>query len=275
MSLRPPLAEGKISRQIPFPTSDENMTKRPPATALVVIMLVFFIFGVLTVVLSRHGHEAATSPTSSPTFIAPRRPDQQTIIVIGVDNLGRSKPVLEAIWFATYRLPAKDLFLFGMPIDLKPYGNSADQLSDLFTWDAARGIEPSFVGALQEVVPLTPNAIIVLDEQGFGRVVDYLGGIEVNGAQMDGAQVVSVVGMLRDNPTALLSTQQHFVEAMAERVADMEDHPDLTPLLSIMPDHAFLSVDVKVLVDEIAPLLPLDPTMIHIDLPWAQATASP
>jgi hypothetical protein len=72
----------------------------------------------------------------------------------------------------------------------------------------------------------------------------------------------------------MLTTQQHFVEAMAARVADLEEHPDLAPLLSIMPDHGYLSVDVKVLVDAVAPLLPLDPRMIHIDLPWAQATPS-
>ncbi len=248
------------------------MTRRPPITILAVVMLVFFVFGVLTVIVSQQSRPRTVSPTSTATFISPRRPDQQTIILLGVDDLGRSTPALEAIWFATYRLPAKDLFLFGMPIDLEPYENSSDNLRDMFSWEADRGVEPAFLQALQELVPLTPNAIIVLDEEGFSSVVDYLGGIDVNGARMDGSQVVSVVGLLRDNPQALLSTQQHFVESMAGRVADLEEHPDLTPLLAILPEHGFLSVDVKVLVDAVAPLLPLEPEMIHIDLPWAQAT---
>lgn len=248
------------------------MTRRPSITILAVVMLVFFIFGVLTVIVSQQSRPGSVSPTSSPTFVTPRRPDQQTMILLGVDDLGRPAPALEAIWFATYRLPAKDLFLFGMPIDLEPYENSDDTLSDLFSWDADRGVEPVFLQALQELVPLTPNAVIVLDEQGFSAVIDYLGGIEVNGARMDGPQVVSILGLLRDNPQALLSTQQHFVESMAGRVTDLEEHPDLTPLLAILPEHGSLSVDVKVLVDAVAPLLPLDPDMIHIDLPWDQAT---
>jgi hypothetical protein len=250
------------------------MARRPPISILLLVILVCFVFGVLTVLFSRQGRSQTTSPTASPTFISPRRPDQQTLIIIGVDDLSRTPPGLEAVWFATYRLPAKDLFLFGMPIDLKPYPDSADRLSEMFSWDADNGVDLAFVRALQEVVPLPPNAIIVLDESGFGAVIDYLGGIDINGARMDGTQVVSVLGLLRENPSAMLTTQQHFVEAMAARVADLEEHPDLAPLLSIMPDHGYLSVDVKVLVDAVAPLLPLDPRMIHIDLPWAQATPS-
>jgi hypothetical protein len=251
------------------------MTRRPPITILAVVMLVFFIFGVLTVIVTQQGRpRTAASPTATPTFISPRRPDQQTIILIGVDDLGHSAPTLEAIWFATYRLPAKDLFLFGMPVDLEPYASSTEDLRDLFSWDVGRGVEPAFLEALHELVPLEPNAVIVLDEEGFSTVVDYLGGIDVNGARMDGSQVVGVLGLLRDNPGALLTTQQHFVESMAGQVADLEEHPDLTPLLAILPQHGFLSVDVKVLVDAVAPLLPLEPAMIHIDLPWAQATPS-
>jgi hypothetical protein len=250
------------------------MTRRRPIAILAVVMLVFFVFGVLTVFVSQQGQPRTASPTSTPTFIPPRRPDQQTIILLGVDDLGSSNPALEAVWFATYRLPAKDLFLFGMPTDLKPYDDSADRLSGMFAWRSDSGVDPDFIQALHEIVPLTPNAIVVLDEAGFAAVVDYLGGIEVNGAKMDGAQVVSVVGMLRENPAASLSTQQHFVEAMSKRVADLEEHPDLTPLLSILPEHGFLSVDIKVLVDAVAPLMPLEPEMIHIDLPWAQATPS-
>ena len=246
------------------------MTRRPSISLILVVMLVCFIFGIVTVLVSQQGRPGAASPTITPTFISPQRPDQQTIILLGVDDLARGEPVLEAVWFATFRLPAKDLFLFGMPVDLKPYEESADSLNDMFAWHAEQGVEPAFIQALYEIVPLAPNAVVVLDEQGFAAVIDYLGGIEVNGAQMDGAQVVSVVGLLRDNPPALLSTQQHFVESMAARVVDLEGHPDLTPLLAIIPEHGFLSVEVKVLVDELAPLMPLEPAMIHIDLPWAQ-----
>lgn len=248
------------------------MTRRPSPAIFIVVMLVFFIFGVLTILVARQGRPAAASPTASPTFIAPRRPDQQTLIVLGVDDLTQARPSLEAVWFATYRLPAKDLFMFGMPVDLRIDEDTGDRLNDVFAWGPEGGVDPAFLQALYEIVPLTPDAVIVLDEEGFGAVVDYLGGIEVNGARMDGAQVVSVVGLLRDNPPALLTTQQHFVEAMTARVADLEEHPDLTPLLALVPDHGYLSVDVKVLVDALAPLLPLEPAMIHIDLPWAQPT---
>lgn len=251
------------------------MTRRPSLAILLVVMGVCFVFGILMVLVSQSGRPASASPTPTPTFISPQRPDQQTILILGVDGLAETTPKLEAVWIATYRLPAKDLFLLGVPTDLKPDEDSPNRLSDLFAWSAERGVDPAFIQELQLIVPLPMNAVVVLDEEGFGALIDYLGGIEVNGAEMSGAQVRSVVGLLRDNPSALLTTQQHFVVAMAARVSSLDSHPDLSPLLELLPDHAFISVDIKVLVDEVAPLLPLRPETIHIDLPWAQASPPP
>jgi len=251
------------------------MTRRPSLTILLVVMVVCFIFGILTVLASQPGLPVSASPTPTPTFISPQRPDQQTILILGVDGLAETAPKLEAVWIATYRLPAKDLFLLGVPTDLKPDGDSPNRLSDLFAWSAEGGVDPAFIQELQLIVPLPMNAVVVLDEEGFGAIIDYLGGIEVNGAEMSGAQVISVVGLLRDNPPALLTTQQHFVEAMTARISSLDSNPNLSPLLELLPDHAFISVDVKVLVDEVAPLLPLRPETIHVDLPWAQATTHP
>ena len=238
-------------------------------------MVVCFVFGILTVLVSQPGRPASASPTPTPTFISPQRPDQQTILILGVDRLAETAPKLEAVWIATYRLPAKDLFLLGMPTDLQPDEDSPQRLGDLFAWSGERGVDPAFIRELQLIVPLPMNAVVVLDEEGFGAIIDYLGGIDVNGVEMSGAQVIGVIGLLRDNPPALLSTQQHFVEAMSARVSSLDSHPDLSPLLELLPEHAFISVDVKVLVDEVAPLLPLRPETIHIDLPWAQATTQP
>ncbi|OGO69265.1 MAG: hypothetical protein A2Z37_07520 [Chloroflexi bacterium RBG_19FT_COMBO_62_14] len=251
------------------------MTRRPSLAILLVVMVVCFMFGILTVLASQPGRLASASPTPTPTFISPQRPDQQTILILGVDGLAETAPKLEAVWIATYRLPAKDLFLLGVPTNLKPDEDAPSRLSDLFAFSAERGVDPAFIQELQLIVPLPMNAVVVLDEQAFGVTIDYLGGIQVNGAEMNGAQVISVVGLLRENPSALLTAQQHFVEAMTARVSSLDSHPDLSPLLELLPEHAFISVDVKALVDEVAPLLPLRPEAIHIDLPWAQASPQP
>jgi hypothetical protein len=200
--------------------------------------------------------------TASPPSAAA---DQRIILVIGVDAL-KAPSQLRAVWYITYRTPGNNLFLLGLPVDLTPEPESSLDLRATFQWTADAGLNPGFLAGLHHVIPFDLDAVIILDDQGFASLIDYLGGLELEGSVLNGKDISALQALLAADPAASLSTQAEILKALAARSAVVGSTPDLTPLISLLPDHAWSSRSVSELVALAAPLLPLDPNLIHIDI---------
>jgi hypothetical protein len=239
------------------------MRSRLPLSLVILLLAFCFALGLISALLARDGE-----PAAPPTLLPTPREEQITILFLGVDQFSEAAPRLVAIWIASFEPPGRDLFLTGIPVDSPAPGLDGRPLEEAFTWSSEDGPSPDFLAALGSVAPLEPDVVITLDRQGFATVVDYLGGIELNDAPLDGAQVTAVLDLLAEDPAASTVSQQRVLEAMVIRAEALGDSPDITPLAALLPDHARLSSPLAETIALAAPLLPLQASAVHFDV-WA------
>ena len=244
----------------------EPMTNRAPFKLLLLVVVVCFALGLLSVFL-RQAQQSSGALTPTATVVASN--GQTTLLILGVNVFSGADPKLNSIWLATYRLPGKDVFLYGVPINQPVAVGGASGLQALFHWSAEQGVDPTFLSKLQEIVPLPPQVVIVMDDAAFAAIVDYLGGVELNGTSFSGNQVLGVLSLVGDDPQALLASQSHLLEALVQKLPALGETPDVSSIQALVPEHIHLSIPVSQLLGSVAPLLPVEPASIYVSL-WSK-----
>lgn len=247
------------------------MQKQPRPLLLFLITVTCFAAGLFSVWL-RERDAGLGSGSASPTAVSidpsgddePFSGPQVNVLFLGVDQLQSEKPELQAIWIASYRPPGDDLYLTGIPVDRVVRRN--DTYADLFRWTAGSGPDGRFLQALAAQFPLSLDAVVLLDETAFAALIDLLGGIRLEGADLSGSQVLGVLNLLADRPSTLFATQARLLEALAVQAADIEVPPDLSRLWAMIPEHAYLSITPTEALSMAAPLLPITPDKLHLSL---------
>ena len=222
---------------------------------LVVVLIIggSLAAGLLTVYLGG-------KPSQETIAIAPSFERNETVLIIGVDDLGAPEPRLVSVWQATYSAQNGDLLLQGSPTDGLVCGAQAVPMQHLFQWSPESGVSPEFLESFGDM------PYVVVDESGFGALIDELEGFELNGAHLSGAQVIAVLRTLYGNPPGSLATQEQFVIALSSRAAAGIEGVDLNRLLELIPDHAYTSVAPQELLTTYLRLQPLKPGSILV---WA------
>ena len=229
------------------------MTQPRRPIVVVIVLGMFFLAGLVTVLLGGQGQGASTGN--------PPADSGQTVLIVGVDNLAAAQPKLVAVWLATFSAEKRDVLLYGQPIDTQVCDSSPSSLQELFLWQPESGLSPAFLEALGAV---GPEAVVVADETAFIALIDELHGVDLNGATIEGDQVVAVLRTLYQNPAGLLTTQEQFLIALARRATEPASQVDLTRLTNLIPDHAYTSVPPQDLITLYLQLLPLGPSSILV-----------
>jgi len=248
------------------------MARRPSLALLIVVTGAFFLLGLYSVFLQ--GGQTSQDPTRFPPSGSSAVPagtkaaesGQTTILILGVDSLENPDPTLTAVWYLTYQLPVKDVFLLGVPTNLQLQPDPARQLDQAFGWSPEAGVDPDFLTALKATVPLSFNTWIVLDETGFAAAVDFMGGLQVNGTTFSGQEVLGILSLASGDAKASLTTQKRVLEGLSTQAESVGDSPDLTPLVELIPEHIYLTSPLGQLVALISPVLPIRPETTHIEL---------
>lgn len=229
--------------------------------------MICFSLGLLSVVLAPQGNPSGegVSPPLATRTSDPPASAQVTILVLGVDRLEAERPRLRAVWLASFRPPGRDLFFLGLPVNYR-LAEGFPSLSDQFSWTPQAGPGEDFLTALHTAAPQEVQVIAALDDFGFASLIDYAGGIDLNGVPLRGDQALAVLGLLEDDPAAMLSTQARLLEALIVPAATVSSSPDVSPLIALIPRHAFLSESFSYFAARLSPLLPLDPAAVHVDL---------
>jgi len=241
---------------------------KPTVTPVVLLLLLLacFALGVVSALVRNPQAEVTPSPSADASLATPGSA-QTTILILGTDDMQAADQTLMAIWYASFRHPGREVFLLGVPTDIQVPGDPPIPVATLFRCSPDQGADPTFLVALNQAVPLPPSFVLCLDRQAFSALVDYLGGLDLSGTRLDGAQTIAVLDLLMDDPASLLATQSRVLEAMAERAPLIGGTPDLTPLIALIPDHAYLSIPANEAAALAAPLLPISPATTHIDIP--------
>jgi hypothetical protein len=240
------------------------MPPRGPRTALLLIAAGFFALGIASVILRPRSPISPTFSTPAATSAAPNAP-QETALILGVDDLQSESPHLVAVWLAAHRPPGDSLFLFGLPVDAATA--EGPTLEESFAWSSDEGPDPAFLDAVRSISPLPLEFTVVLDETAFAGLIDFLGGVELDGADVGGREVLGVMSLLTSDPSAALEAQRRLLEALARRAQAVGPGSELQPLVDLIPDHAFTSIPASQVLTLAAPLLPLTADRIHVSLP--------
>jgi hypothetical protein len=145
--------------------------------------------------------------------------------------------------------------------------DNTTNLESLFSHSSQLGPGSDFLNGIREVLPLDPTLTIVLDDIAFAEIVDYLGGIEVQGNSLDGESVLTLLSLNWDQPKLLLENQAAIVRALIPKALDQPESPELTDLFNLVPSHAFLSMDISTTVAKIYPLRETSPDSVFLIMP--------
>lgn len=245
------------------------MRPRGPRTTLFLIAVGFFALGIASVVF-RPRSEIPSAPSTPVATSASPNAAQQTILILGVDDMTADSPKLVAVWLATHRAPGDTVFVFGLPADAPtPAG---PPLAQTFAWHRKNGPKAEFLEAVRSLSPLPIEFTITLDQTAFATLIDFLGGVELDGDVVGGREVLAVMELLAGDPGATLEAQRRLLEALAQRAGAIGPGSELQPLVDLVPEHAFVSIPVSDALTLAAPLLPLSADRIHISLPVPEPT---
>lgn len=237
------------------------MTKKSPTAVIFLVAIACFALGLFSVWLRAPG-----KPEPTPTPDAVFNQQQTNLLLVWVDDLNSENPRLLGTWFVTYRLPARDIFMLGLPVGQDDIENNPSSLRSQFDFSTDSGISAAFLDSVHQKTPLTPHIIIVFDQYAFSTLVDYMGGIQFDGGQLHGDQVIGLVTFLSGDPNSLLSTQQRIFVALSKQAPGLGATPDLTPLTQLIPEHVYLDTDISRLLSLTIPLLPVSPDTMHVEM---------
>lgn len=204
--------------------------------------------------------------TPSPTPFVESDGDLRSVLVVGVDDLRSPEPSLRAIWILLYESSGETLYLHGIPIDTAADDQRSRNLQDVFSWSIQEGVNQAFLDELFQVIPLVPDLVVVNDEVAFASAVNYLGGVDLEGAKLDGESVLGFLSLSWDMPAVLLNNQALILEALIPRAIVAAPSPELSELMALIPDHVYVSLDVTDAVGLINPLKEISPENVFFIL---------
>ncbi len=241
---------------------------------LIVAAVGFFALGLFSVVLPKRpktdptDRVAPSATAASP--LAAADPRQRSVLVLGVDSFAGQPPELLAVWLASFRPPEPDVFVFGFPVDRR--SDDGTTLRQAFAQSPQGG--EAFLASIASLTPFPLDAVVALDATGFAVVIDFLGGVPTEAAPVGGASALQILLLLRDDPDAALLAQSRLLEALAVSAGSVRPGSDLQPLLDLIPSNAYVPSGAEALLTLIAPLLPLDPSRIHVSPVTSETPAS-
>jgi len=148
---------------------------------------------------------------------------QRTLLLLGVDDLSKSTPVLTSVWVAFYRPDIARITLFPFFPSISSAGNKP--LADSFALLGDGSVNPAFFEALKEY-HFDWNGYVLIDQPGVARFVDGIGGVQIQGVSQNGAGVMDLLQRSGGDPAAALEIQQQLGNSLCARLDQVSPEPD-------------------------------------------------
>jgi hypothetical protein len=208
----------------------------------IIIILFCFSLGILSQLINRD-LETTSTPTPKPS----PSPDEtrRTMLIIGIDGFDNPDPTLMAIWYVIHRIPEEEVVLFGVPVNHEIDGSETETLRSTFSYSVSDGISEDFLDALAKAVPhIRHNYWAIMDETFFEALINFVGGVPVGEENLDGATVVAVQRLLKDNPDALMQFQAEMLSSLRSPIVTFDPTKvDVRPLTGMIPENCLVSED--------------------------------
>jgi len=258
-----------------------NREMKSRSAVIIILVSLCFCIGLGTVLL---GEQTTASPISSiirffpegglAPFLNPERSLKTTVLILGIDRFDRPDPELKAIWLLTVQPPEKNVILSGVPTNLDLVEGANVTLESFFAWTPDKVVAPPFLEAIERALRVEVDIVVVMDEYAFSSMVDYLGGLPLEGDlglplddhNLTGQQVLALHTVFASDPDSLVSLQANIIQGLIPQVQKLGANPDLDLLLALLPDHANVSIHEAQLAVLLSHLLPLDPELVEIQM---------
>lgn len=184
-----------------------------------VLLLTLFGFVACLLLGMYAGSHSFNPPSTSPTTTAEMSSlSQHTVVFVQVDSLQSREPRLQSIWSATYDTQTPYVFLLMLyPVEDSLNQPRAEKLAESFSINSKGEVSASFSNNL-EAGGFMADGMVLVDQQGLARAIDWLGGIDLGGEAgvLDGNAAASHSAWL-DDPQAVLQWQRRMVNAMCQK----------------------------------------------------------
>jgi len=180
-------------------------------------------------------------PGYVPVPLSPPATGQRNLLVIGIDDLSSPSPRLESVWLVSY-FPGQSAFtLFPIYPDILEKNNSDHEaLVKDFSLDANDAPNQAFFDLLGRETWW--NNYLVIDEAGWATILDFLGGVIIDGRLLDGSGAPGSL-TLWDDPFASARGQTALLQAACLRAATLRQE-DAIQGLSLLAPHLRSDLDL-------------------------------
>jgi hypothetical protein len=256
------------------------MIQRSLARVLLPIIVIFFVLGFLSVLVQEPPPQPDTSSISTPLVVDPERqvpslePEGTILLVLGVDSFESSDPHLLAIWWVQFSSIDRQVALLGLPTDASLDNPETSSANEDFNFDPANGPSTEFLIGLSEISSQVPDIILVMDEHAFANLIDFMGGAWLEGSNYDGWSIISALQFVQDDPDMALALQASLLVSLSFQIEQLGNSPEITPLMDLVPSHAYISIPPTTLVNLVIPLLPINADNVQIHL-WTPESHLP
>ncbi|HEX9091973.1 MAG TPA: hypothetical protein VF831_10810 [Anaerolineales bacterium] len=178
---------------------------------------------------------------------------QRSILLAGVDSFDNPKPELNSLWMVSY-LPS-DATLRMLPIYPTGKVTSSDFEGRLLgsfglaQVDSQLVLGKDFVRFLEES-NYWWSSYIIYDQVAQEKMIDLLGGIEMNGEIIYGNQVIQKLSTLVEDPQTAYLTQLAGLQAACSNLSSLVKDADWVQLFSMTPAHISTNLDLQLSITE-------------------------
>ena len=170
--------------------------------------------------------------------------DQFNLLIIGVDDMHRVDAQLESIWLAAHAQNSNHITL----IPVFPSSEDPDQnmvLSDSFSIEHDKPSEAFWDEMRKE--NFWWKGYFIGDKDSTIRLIDSLGGVNLQNQQMDGLQAVSSIKSWKDDPQIAIHQQGIFFESICDSIITYQ-FPSLNTINDIVDQNFLANARTKIFI---------------------------
>jgi hypothetical protein len=213
--------------------------KKPSRWPVYLLLLVFSLAlgGWLGFRIGNVG-EIKQLPTPPGAIPEPARADQRSLLILGVDRVDSSEARLQGVWYAVYRQNSPHITLVPLfPALTDGDAARARELNEAFRLRSDGAVDPAFFKAVGEEFGMSWDAYVLLDDIAIMEIVDFFGGVPVNGEVLSGPRAVGGILRAWEDPVAAVLGQASLLENLCQGITFDSTPKNYEKITSLIPDH--------------------------------------
>ena len=180
----------------------------------------------------------AQTPTPPESIPEPARADQRSLLVLGVDRVDSSEARLQGVWYAVYRQNSPRITLVPLfPALTEGDSTRAVELDEAFRLRSDGAVDPAFFKAVSENFGMSWDAYVLLDDIAIMEIVDFFGGVSVNGERVSGPRAVGGIPRAWEDPPVAVLGQAFLLESLCREITFDSIPKNYEKILSLIPEH--------------------------------------